>query len=104
MTVLGDPLVSSGMYALSLSPSPSLSLSLSPAPGRQPQKPLQLKRMMKLKDQEVVSSACGSHATAMVTKDGKVFMFGSLEEEVTDKSSGECNRGSEEALVDTCIG
>ena len=50
---------------------------------------MKLKRMVKLKEQEVVSSACGSHATAMVTKDGKLFMFGSLEDDLTDKSTGE---------------
>lgn len=67
---------------------PSLPLS-PPVSGRQAQKPIKLKRMMKLKEQEVVSSACGAHATAMVSKDGKVFMFGNLEEDLTDKSSGE---------------
>ncbi len=50
---------------------------------------MKLKRVMKLKDQEVVSSACGAHATAMITKDGKVCMFGNLEEDLTDKASGE---------------
>ena len=58
------------------------------APGRQPPKPLKLKRMAKLKDQEVVGGACGSHATAIVTKDGKLFMFGSLEDDLVDKSTG----------------
>lgn len=57
--------------------------------GRQQPKPMKLKRILKLKEQEVMSSACGAHATAMVSKDGKLFMFGSLEEELTDKSSGE---------------
>ena len=49
---------------------------------------MKLKRVTKLKEHEVVSSACGAHATAMVTKDGKLFMFGSLEDELTDKSTG----------------
>ena len=57
--------------------------------GRGQPKPAKLKRVSKLKDQGVVSSACGGHATAMASKDGKLHMFGNLEEELVDKSSGQ---------------
>ena len=40
----------------------------------------------------MVSSACGAHATAMVTKDGQLHMFGSLEEELVDKATGGCGQ------------
>ena len=58
--------------------------------GRQHPKPLKLKRLAKLKDVEVVSSACGSHATALITQDGKLYMFGTFEDDITDKSTGVC--------------
>lgn len=57
--------------------------------GRGQPKPAKLKRVVKLKEQEVVNCACGGHASAVVTKDGKMFMFGSLEDDLTDKSSGD---------------
>ena len=52
-------------------------------------KPTRLKKVSKLKDQEVESTACGSHATAVVSKEGKLLMFGDLEEELVDKSTGQ---------------
>jgi len=60
-----------------------------PPVGRGPMKPLKLKRVAKLKEQEIVSVACGAHTTAMISKDGKLFMFGSLEDDLVDSSSGE---------------
>lgn len=51
-------------------------------------KPMKLKRINKLKDHHIVKTACGTHASAMVSKDGKLFMFGSLDEDLTEKSSG----------------
>jgi len=57
------------------------------AVGRGPMKPLKLKRVAKLKEQEIVSVACGAHTTAMISKDGKLFMFGSLEDDLVDSSS-----------------
>ena len=65
-------------------------VTLSTIPGRQQPKPTKLKRIAKLKEQEIVSSACGAHATAIVSRDGKLFMFGSLEDDITEKSTGEC--------------
>ena len=65
------------------------------APGRQQPKPLKLKRMAKLKDQEVVGGACGSHATAIVSKDGKMFLFGSLEDDLVDKTTGGVGFGTD---------
>ena len=65
--------------------------SLVPAVGGRSQlMPVKLKKVAKLKDHIVVSSACGAHATAMVTKDGKLHMFGSLEAGLVDRSTGEC--------------
>ena len=60
------------------------------AGGRGQPKPAKLKRMSKLSKQEVSGCACGGHATAMVSRDGKLYMFGSLEDDLVDKSSGEC--------------
>lgn len=53
-------------------------------------KPAKLKRMVKLKDQHIVNGACGAHATCLISKDGKVFMFGNLDDELLDKSTGMC--------------
>ena len=58
-----------------------------PDPGRQ-QKPVKLKRIAKLKDQEVAFSACGAHSSALVTRDGKLYLFGSSDEDITDKGGG----------------
>ena len=44
---------------------------------------------MKLKDHEVDYTACGPHCSAIITKDGKLYMFGSVEEDLVDKSSGQ---------------
>ena len=49
---------------------------------------MKLKRINKLKDHHIVKTACGTHASAMVSKDGKLFMFGSLDEDLIEKSSG----------------
>ena len=66
-----------------------------PSPvGRGPMKPLKLKRVAKLKEQEIVSVACGAHTTAMISKDGKLFMFGSLEDDLVDSSSGESDNST----------
>lgn len=51
-------------------------------------KPMKLKRINKLKDHHIVKVACGTHTSAMISKDGKLFMFGSLDEDLTEKSSG----------------
>ena len=59
------------------------------AGGRGQPKPAKLKRVAKLSKQEVCGCACGGHATAMVTRDGKLYMFGSLEDDLVDKTSGE---------------
>lgn len=56
--------------------------------GRQQPKPVKLKRFNKVKDHEIRSCACGPHTTAMISKDGKLFMFGSLEDDIVDKTSG----------------
>ena len=49
---------------------------------------MKLKRIAKLKDQEIAKCACGPHSSAVISKDGKLFMFGSLEEDLVDKSTG----------------
>ena len=67
--------------------------------GRGQPKPAKLKRMAKLSKQEVCACACGGHATAMVTRDGKLYMFGSLEEDLVDKASGEWARLPELGLL-----
>ena len=56
--------------------------------GRGQPKPVKLKRVAKLNKQEVCWCACGGHATAMVSRDGKLFMFGSLEDDLVDKATG----------------
>ena len=57
--------------------------------GRGQPKPAKLKRVSKLSKQDVCGCACGGHATALITREGKLYMFGSLEEDLVDKSSGE---------------
>ena len=56
-------------------------------------KPTKLKRIAKLKDQHIVTGACGAHTTCLISRDGKVFMFGYQDEDVLDKNTGEreCN-------------
>ena len=49
-----------------------------------------MKRITKLKEHEIVTAACGPHVSAMIGKDGKLFMFGSTEEDLVDKSTGGC--------------
>ena len=49
--------------------------------------PAKLKRMAKVKD-HIITGACGGHAICLISKEGKVFMFGELDENLTDKSSG----------------
>jgi len=56
--------------------------------GRQQNKPVKPKRIQKVKDQKIVTSACSTHASALVTSEGKLFMFGNLDEDLTDKSTG----------------
>ena len=51
-------------------------------------KPMKLKRISKLKDYHIIKTACGTHTSAMISKDGKLFMFGNLDEDLTDKTSG----------------
>lgn len=58
--------------------------------GRGQPKPAKLKRVAKLNKQEVCGCACGGHATAMLTRDGKLYMFGSLDDDIVDKSTGGC--------------
>ena len=60
------------------------------AGGRGQPKPAKLKRVAKMSKQEVCWCACGGHATAMLTRDGKLHMFGSLEDDLVDKSTGGC--------------
>lgn len=60
------------------------------AGGRGQPKPSKLKKVAKLSKQEVRGCACGGHATAMLTQDGKLYMFGSLEDDLVDKSTGKC--------------
>ena len=48
---------------------------------------MKLKRMAKMKD-HIVGGACGTHASCLISKDGKVFMFGHLDEDLTDKNTG----------------
>lgn len=66
-----------------------LIISSSLVGARQQLKPIKLKRMSKLKDHQIVSSACGTLGTALISNEGKLFMFGNLDEDLTDKSTGE---------------
>ena len=56
--------------------------------GRQSPKPMKLKKITKMKDKEVASCACGTHVSALVDKEGKMYMFGQIEEELIDKQTG----------------
>ena len=51
---------------------------------------MKLKKIAKLKDQEIARCACGPQSSAVISKDGKLFMFGSLEEDLVDKNTGTC--------------
>ena len=61
--------------------------TLAPA-GRQPPKPMKFKKITKLKDKEVTGCACGTHLSAIVDKEGKMYLFGQLEEDLVDKQTG----------------
>ena len=41
-----------------------------------------------MKDHQAITTACGAHGTALISNEGKLFMFGNLEDDVTDKSTG----------------
>ena len=51
--------------------------------------------MNKIKDHEIVSCACGPHTSALISRDGKLFMFGLPEDDLVDKSTGERERERE---------
>lgn len=49
---------------------------------------MKLKKVGKLKDHVVISCAASQHCTALVSEEGKLFMFGNVEEDVVDKTTG----------------
>ena len=49
-------------------------------------KPAKLKRIGKLKDHHIVSGACGAHATCLISREGSVFMFGNLDEDIVEST------------------
>lgn len=65
-------------------------VSFSIAGGRNPAKLSKIKKINKLKDQQVLSCAASTHCSAVVTSEGKLFMFGNMEEDIIDKSTGLC--------------
>ena len=46
------------------------------AKGRRQPKPVKPKKMIKLEGKHVVHTACNNGTSAVVTKEGEVFMFG----------------------------
>ena len=80
----------------------SLFFSLLPvftAGGRHPAKANKPKKMTKVKDHQILSCAANTHCSALVTNDGKLFLFGNIEDDIVDKSSGTMNCGSPTSLL-----
>ncbi|MPC66026.1 E3 ubiquitin-protein ligase highwire [Portunus trituberculatus] len=50
--------------------------SLSAGKGRRQPKPVKPKKMIKMDGQFVVSSGCNNGTSALVTRDGELYMFG----------------------------
>lgn len=60
------------------------------AKGRRQPKPVKPKKMIRLESKQVVFAACNSGSSAVVTKDGEVYMFG--------KDTSHCDHASGELL------
>lgn len=58
------------------------------AKGRRQPKPVKPKKMIRLESKQVVFAACNSGSSAVVTKDGEVYMFG--------KDTSHCDHASGE--------
>lgn len=93
-------------YSLTSLPPSFSSLLEPPSPARRQEQntPMKLKRIGKVKDHHIVSGACGAHATCLISKDGKVFMFGNLDEDLLDKNTGTLQSGLHACyIINTCI-
>jgi len=52
-------------------------------------KPTPFKKIGKAKDVAIVSASCGNHTTALLNKEGQLYMFGDLPiSGITDEASG----------------
>ena len=47
-----------------------------------------MKKINKLKDHQVLSWAASTNCSAAVTTEGKLFMFGKVDEDIIDKTTG----------------
>ena len=53
-------------------------------------KPIPYKKIEKVKDVGIISASCGNHTTALLSKEGQLYMFGDLPiSGITDEASGE---------------
>ena len=53
-------------------------------------KPIPYKEIEKVKDTGIMSASCGNHTTAMLSKEGQLYMFGDLPiSGITDEATGE---------------
>ena len=53
-------------------------------------KPTPFKKIGKAKDAGIISASCGNHTTALLNKEGQLYMFGDLPiSGITDEASGE---------------
>jgi len=52
-------------------------------------KPTPFKKIGKAKDAGIISASCGNHTTALLNKEGQLYMFGDLPiSGITDEASG----------------
>ena len=53
-------------------------------------KPIPYKKIEKVKDVGIISASCGNHTTALLSKEGQLYMFGDLPiSGITDEATGE---------------
>ena len=52
-------------------------------------KPIPYKKIEKVKDTGIISASCGNHTTALLNKEGQLYMFGDLPiSGITDEATG----------------
>ena len=52
-------------------------------------KPIPYKKIEKVKDAGIISASCGNHTTALLNKEGQLYMFGDLPiSGITDEATG----------------
>ena len=56
--------------------------------GRQSPKPMKFKKITKMKDKQIASCACGTQLSAIIDKEGKMYLFGQVEDDLVDKQTG----------------